>query len=97
MRAKRLLAWSLCGVFLAMLLISGVLLMAHLHHDCTHEDCPVCFAISCCRSLLRAFSALALLLGVLFHGSLVAHACQKTLANRVLSHTLISLKVKFTD
>ena len=40
-RKKKLLTSILCGIFVAVLVVSGVLIATHLQHDCPGENCPV--------------------------------------------------------
>jgi len=55
-RKKKLLTSILCGIFVAVLVVSGVLIATHLQHDCPGENCPVCAAISTWEQLLRGMA-----------------------------------------
>ena len=60
-RKKSLLTSILCGIFVAVLVVSGALIATHLQHDCPGENCPVCAAISTRERLLRGIALVAVL------------------------------------
>ena len=89
---------SLAAVFVVIfvVLISSFFVAAETNHDCTGEDCPICYEISVCQETVRkmtfacAVFAAILLLSV----CIVLPVAQSRPA---VCHTLISLKVKLSD
>ena len=85
---------GICRYFVV--LISSFFVAAETNHDCTGEDCPICYEISVCQETVRkltfacAVFAAILLLSV----CIVLPVAQSRPA---VCHTLISLKVKLSD
>lgn len=96
-RKKRLIASVLCCIFAAVLIVSGVLLAAHLQHECPGEGCPVCAAISGWERLLRGMALAAALESALLLARRALGACVPARLNGMATHTLVALKVKLSD
>lgn len=96
-RKKRLIASVLCCIFAAALIVSGVLLAAHLQHECPGEGCPVCAAISGWEWLLRGMALAAALESALLLARRALGACVPARLNGMATHTLVALKVKLSD
>lgn len=96
-RKKRLIASVLCCIFAAALIVSGVLLAAHLQHECPGEGCPVCAAISGWERLLRGMALAAALESALLLDRRALGACVPARLNGMATHTLVALKVKLSD
>ena len=94
---KRIQAGVMCGLFVAILLVSGALVATHLFHNCTGEGCLVCTAITGWHRLLRGMALAAALWGA---AQLALHAAVASLQERIngaAARTLVSLKVKLSD
>ena len=95
-RKKKLLTSILCGIFVAILVVSGILAATHSQYDCPDENCPVCALISTWQQL-RGMILIAVLGSFLL---LVQHSPGISMSarfNRVMAHTLVTLKVKLSD
>lgn len=96
-REKRIQASLICGLFVAILLVSGALVATHLFHNCTGEDCLVCAAITGWHRVLRGMALAAVLWGI---AQLALHTAVASLQERMNGAavlTLVSLKVKLSD
>lgn len=93
---KKVFTSILCGIFVAILVVSGVLAATHSQYDCPDENCPVCALISTWEQLrgmmLIAVSGSILLL-VLYSPGISMRARFHVAA----AHTLVTLKVKLSD
>ncbi len=57
---KQLHQYTACimaALMLLVLLYASSFIPAHIHHDCSGEDCPVCACIQHCENTLRAFGS----------------------------------------
>ncbi|MBR6159141.1 MAG: hypothetical protein IKQ40_02475 [Lachnospiraceae bacterium] len=50
---KRITAFILAAMMIFIVMFSLIFITAHVHHECTGEDCPVCACIEMCESMLR--------------------------------------------
>ena len=94
---KRLLTSILCGIFVVLLLLSGVWIATHMQHECPGEGCPVCATLSAWEHLLRSMALAAALkcaLPPVQHSPGFSMAAG--LGDRAV-HTLVTLKVKLSD
>ena len=96
-RSRRIQAGVMCGLFVALLLASGVLVTTHLFHDCTGEGCLVCAAITGWHRLLRGMALAAALSGASQPALRAAVASLRERMNGAAARTLVSLKVKLSD
>ena len=96
-RKKKLLTSILCGIFVAVLVVSGVLIATHLQHDCPGENCPVCAAISTWEQLLRGMALAAALGSVLLLAQRSSGISTAARFDDATAHTLVTLKVKLSD
>ena len=96
-RKKSLLTSILCGIFVAVLVVSGALIATHLQHDCPGENCPVCAAISTLEQLLRGMALAAALESALLLAQRALGVCLAARFNGTTAHTLVTLKVKLSD
>ena len=96
-RRQRLITRILCGVFIAALIVSGLLVTAHLRHECTGANCPVCAAISAWERLMRSMALTAALGGVLLPGRESAGDWTSARVEGAPVQTLVALKVKLSD
>jgi len=53
---RRILSLVVTGLVIALLTLSSVFIITHLHHDCTGEGCLVCQENKACASVLRLLS-----------------------------------------
>ena len=96
-RKKKLLTSVLCGIFVAVLVVSGALIATHLQHDCPGENCPVCAAISTWEQLLRGMALAAALGSVLLLAQRWSGISMAARFDGATVHTLVTLKVKLSD
>lgn len=96
-RMKSLLTTILCGIFVAILVVSGVLIATHLQHDCPGENCPVCAAISTWEQLLHRMALAAALESVLLLAQCSSGISMAACFDGATTHTLVTLKVKLSD
>ena len=96
-RKKSLLTSILCGIFVAVLVVSGALIATHLQHDCPGENCPVCAAISTWEQLLRGMALVAVLGSVLLLAQRSSGVSTAARFDGAVAHTLVTLKVKLSD
>ena len=96
-RKKKLLTSILCGIFVAVLVVSGVLIATHLQHDCPGENCPVCAAISTWEQLLRGMALAAALGSVLLLAQRSSGISMAARFDGAATYTLVTLKVKLSD
>ena len=96
MKRQKKAAILICMAFLFVMLTSFFYIAKEENHNCTGEDCPICYEISVCQETVRkltfacAVFAAILLLSV----CIVLPVAQSRPA---VCHTLISLKVKLSD
>lgn len=96
-RKKSLLTSVLCGIFVAVLVVSGALIATHLQHDCPGENCSVCAAISTWERLLRGMALAAALGSVLLLAQGSSGVSMAVRFDGAAAHTLVTLKVKLSD
>ena len=81
---------------LFVVLISSFFVAEETHHDCTGEDCPICYEISVCQETVRKLTVA----GVVFAAILLLSVCivlPVAQSRPAVCHTLVSLKVKLSD
>ena len=89
---------SLAAVFVVIFveLISSFLVAAETNHDCTGEDCPICYEISVCQETVRKLTfACAVFAAILLLSVCIVLPVAQ--GRPAVCHTLISLKVKLSD
>lgn len=96
-RRQRLITRILCGVFIVALTVSGLLVTAHLRHECTGANCPVCAAISAWERLMRGLALTVALGGVLLPERQSAGEWTAARVEGAPVQTLVALKVKLSD
>ena len=96
LNAKRWAALAAAVLLALSLILSGLFVSTHLHHDCAGEDCDVCHMIANCAQILKLAGLIVLmqLAGALWASYRSYRATE--IRPRVLD-TLVSLKVKLTD
>ena len=83
-------------VFIAML--SSVLFMASATgHDCTHEDCAICYQLSVCMHMLKSFALVIVLLAIVMAARSALHCAVFEGLPRFVQPTLVSNKVKLSN
>ena len=70
--AKRAIVLLVCVCLAATFLFSAWFAAAHIHHDCTGHDCPVCMVIQRLSDMLRKLGNLVILLASSFLAALTA-------------------------
>lgn len=96
-KKSRAAAMLLAIAVLFVMLFSACYIAAESDHDCTGEDCPICWQISLCESTLKSFGlALLLVIFAAFIGFFTLSL--PSLRDRsAVQPTLVSLKVKLSD
>ncbi len=94
---KRFTAGVLAAVFFFVMLFSVCYVAAETHHDCTGENCMICYQINACINTLKitvlALTAVALALSAIY--SVVT--ASKDDDSVSFDTTLVSLKVKLSN
>lgn len=96
-RMKRLATGVLCGLLIAVLVVSGALIATRLLHDCPGAGCPVCTAIFTWEQLLRGMALSAAVLGALSAAMRSSRAPASIRRQAACAPTLVALKVKLSD
>ena len=97
MTKKRISALLLAALFLFVMLWSSAYIAAEAGHDCTGENCPVCYQINICRSTIKTLSLFVA--AAAFFAAFIYMPCRFIFAcmGVMQSYTLVSLKVKLSD
>ena len=94
---KRFTAGVLAAVIFFVMLFSVCYVAAETHHDCTGENCMICYQINACINTLKitvlALTAVALALSAIY--SVVT--ASKDDDSVSFDTTLVSLKVKLSN
>lgn len=96
-RTIRFIALLVAALVLAAMLFSTAYIAAEADHDCTGEQCPICYQISICQNILKQFTsgatatALAVALTYMLLRSILPIQGVYTLT------TLITFKVKLLN
>lgn len=93
----RSIALIVAFAVLFVMLCSTLYIVAEADHDCTGENCPICYQISVCQNTLKNLS-FAVCTAV-FAAAFTYTLCQSVSARTesIQSDTLVSLKVKLSD
>ena len=93
----RVVAILIAAAVLFVMLSSACYIAIEADHDCTGEDCPICYQISVCENTLKSLGqAVASVTLAIFIG--VSAASLLSFVKRSAVHTtLVSLKVKLSD
>lgn len=81
---------------LFVVLISSFFVAEETKHDCTGEDCPICYEISICQETVRKLTVFC----AVFAAMLLLSVCivlSVAQSRPAVCRTLISLKVKLSD
>lgn len=93
----RLTALTLAAILAAVMLFSVLFVAAEADHDCSGEDCAVCFQINICvktlESCTRAVASAAVAAFVCAAAAVSVCACMAAAEN----DSLVTLKVKLSD
>ena len=96
LNAKRWAALAAAILLALSLVLSGLFVSTHLHHDCAGEDCDVCHMIANCAQILKLAGLIVLVL--LANALCASYRSYRAAAIRPrVWDTLVSLKVKLTD
>lgn len=66
-------------------------------HDCTHEDCAICYHIRVCVNMLKSFALVASVLAVVMAARSVVLCADCGELSHFARPTLISNKVKLSN
>ena len=96
-RQKRFIAGILAAAICIVMLFSVCYIAAETHHDCTGENCMICYQINACVSSLKitvlALTAVVLALSAMY--SVVTASKDDYYLS--FGSTLVSLKVKLSN
>lgn len=96
-KKKRFIAGILAAVICFVMLFSVCYIAAETHHDCTGENCMICYQINACISTLKitvlALTAVILALSAIY--SVVTESKDDDSVS--FDITLVSLKVKLSN
>lgn len=88
----------LMAVLVCVAMLSSVLFMGFsAGHDCTHEDCAICYHISVCMNMLKSFALVILILAIVMAARSVALCAAFEAQPYFAQPTLISNKVKLSN
>lgn len=93
----RVVAILIAAAVLFVMLSSACYIAVEADHDCTGEDCPICYQINICENTLKSLGqavasvTLAVFIGI-FAASLPSFE-----KRQAVHKTLVSLKVKLSD
>jgi hypothetical protein len=93
---KRLAACALTLLFVFITLSSVAFIILEAEHDCTGEDCPVCYQLSVCEHTLKFGLATAVLTAAWIIGVILPFAARFTYSV-CLCLTPVTLKVKLSN
>lgn len=96
-KRNRMIAILFIMMLLFVRLFSAVFIIAESNHECTGEDCRVCYQISVCQNVLKTLSSAVVAVSI---GAALTYilVCLIFTAIRTYTHTtLITLKVKLSD
>lgn len=96
-KKMRSIALLVSFVVLFVMLCSAFYIVAEADHDCTGENCPICYQISVCQNTLKdlSFAVCTAAFGAAFTYTLCQSVSARTEDSQ--SNTLVSLKVKLSD
>lgn len=97
MSKKKLLAVTIVCMLCSVLMFSAFFIASENNHDCSGENCPICFQINMCESTVKSvgtgIAAAAFMAAVVF----VLILNNLNSSDPFLFETPVSLKVKLTD
>ena len=95
-KKRRWISCFLAALFVLVMLSSLVFIVLEAEHDCTGEDCPICYQIHVCERTLKSGLAAAVFVAAGFAGALCPSAAPLSSGVR-LCLTPVTLKVKLSD
>ena len=95
-KKRRLISCFLAALFVLVMLSSLVFIVLEAEHDCTGEDCPVCYQINVCERTLKSGLAAAVFFAAGLAGVICSPAAPLPTGVR-LCLTPVTLKVKLSD
>ncbi len=97
--AKRAIALLVCACLTVAFFFSAWFVAAHMHHDCTGQDCPVCALIHRFSDMLRRLGVLVMVLAAAMLAILTAlHGALPHLSfDNTRENTPVSLKVQLNN
>lgn len=96
-KKNRLIAGLLVMTVLFVMLSSVIYIAVESDHDCSGEDCPICYHINICANTLKSVGLIAAAVaqaGLIFIFALFLLFSTRRLASHT---TLVSLKVKLSN
>ena len=96
-KKNRIIAILLAVMVLFVMLYSALFIVAEVGHDCTGENCPVCYQINVCQNTLKnlSFVVCAVVFSIAFTHILCRNTFVCTVS--VQDNSLVALKVKLSD
>lgn len=88
----------LMAVVVCIAMLSSILFMgASADHDCTHEDCAICYQISVCMNMLKSFALVILIFAIVMAARNAVLCVYFEVLPRFAQPTLITDKVKLSN
>ena len=88
----------LMAVVVCIAMLSSVLFIGFSAcHDCTHEDCAICYHISICMNMLKSFALVISILAIVMAARSVVQCADFGELLHFAQPTLISDKVKLSN
>ena len=96
MNKKRTLALVLSAMLCVLVMFSVFFVAAENNHDCTGENCPICYQINMCESTVKSISAGPAAVSMLAATLVVLLLLSLNTNETSVNETLVSLKVKLS-
>lgn len=94
---NRLVALVLSLTVLFVMLSSVFFIAIEADHDCTGEDCPICYQISVCENTLKSISQAVLVVVIAAFIGLFSLTMPSFTKKMVFNTSLVTLKVKLSN
>ena len=97
MRKQRALAILLSAMMCFLVLFSVFYVVVENNHDCSGENCPICYQINMCESTIKSISAGSAAPAVVAAAFVILLLMSLIENETNLNETLVSLKVKLSS
>lgn len=96
-KTKRFTAILLAAIVLFAVMSAVFFIGAEAEHDCSGDDCLICYQISSCSSILKSFGSVAFFVTAVLCLMLLSASLFGNTADYFINNTLVSLNIKITD
>lgn len=94
---KKRLALIVAAVFCFAMLFSALFIIAESNHDCTGENCKICYQINVCEQTLKNLVSVVLAIIISCLIKFLYAKLNGFILLRTYSHSLVTLKVKLSN